>query len=279
MFIESSGESISELLVARPDIYPRKELDDSIIYAKRIQDGMMLKEKHLQRIFPQSFIYMRPRNIVSGDFYWFTRINNKIIIAAADCTGHGIPGALMSILGINLLNQIIIEEKNTDPAFILHRLDHKVNKAFSYTSDMLDENFIQQHTDGMDIALCCIDNNTGVMQFAGAYRPVYYIREGELNEMKGSRHPIGGNGSEPLFTNYTLHLQEGDKIYMCSDGYASQFGFLVNKKFSSQRMKDILLQISNLPFSEQKAQLDRAFMEWKMNLEQTDDVMVVGFEF
>jgi serine phosphatase RsbU (regulator of sigma subunit) len=278
MFIESSAENLSDLLIDKTGIYPRKELDDSIIYAKRIQDGMMLKEKHLQRIFPESFIYMRPRNIVSGDFYWFTRLNNKIIIALADCTGHGIPGALMSILGISLLNQIIIEEKNTNPAFILHRLDHKIKKAFSYTQDILDENFKQEHNDGMDIALCCIDNNTTTMQFAGAYRPVYYVREGEMNEMRGSRHPIGGSGSEPLFTNFTLPLQKGDKIYLTSDGYASQFGYLEDKKFSSKRLKDTLLQISDQKFSTQRTELDKIFMNWKRNEDQTDDVMLMGFE-
>ncbi len=278
MFLEPAAENLSELLIDKTGIYSRKDLDDSIIYAKRIQDGMMLKEKHLQRIYPESFIYMQPRNIVSGDFYWFTRFNNKTIIAAADCTGHGIPGALMSILGINLLNQIIIEEKNTNPSFILHRLDHKVKKAFSYTSDILDENFKQEHNDGMDIALCCIDSNTNVMQFAGAYRPVYYVRDGELNEMRGSRHPIGGSGSEPLFTNFTLHLQKEDKIYMSSDGFASQFGYLEDKKFSTRRMKDMLLHISNAPFNTQKAELDKVFMDWKLNQEQTDDVLVMGFE-
>ena len=131
MFTDSLPENLSDLFENKQDTYSRQELDDSIVYAKRIQDGMMLKEKHLQRIFPESLIYMRPRNIVSGDFYWFTRIGSKAIIAVSDCTGHGIPGALMSILGINLLNQIIIEERNCDPAFILHRLDHKVRKAFS----------------------------------------------------------------------------------------------------------------------------------------------------
>jgi serine phosphatase RsbU (regulator of sigma subunit) len=258
--------------------HSRKELDDSIVYAKRIQDGMMLKERHLHRIFPESFIYMRPRNIVSGDFYWFTRLYNKVIIAAADCTGHGIPGALMSILGINLLNQIVIEEKNTDPAFILHRLDHKVTKAFGYTQDIIDEAFKDTHNDGMDLSICCIDISAMTMTFAGAYRPIYWIRNGELNEMKGNRRPIGGSGSDRIFTNQYLDLVEGDKIYMFSDGYASQFGYLLNKKFSSAKMKEILLYISTLPFHQQKSELEKSFMAWKLQEEQTDDVLVMGFE-
>lgn len=278
MFIESGSDDISGLLTIRQDTYTRKELDDSIIYAKRIQDGMMLREKHLHRIFPNSFIHFRPRNIVSGDFYWFTRFNNTTIIAAADCTGHGIPGALMSILGINLLNQIIIEEKNTDPAFILQRLDHKVNKAFSYTADFLDEVTAKEYNDGMDIALCSIDSTTNIAQFAGAYRPMYYVRNSEIHELKGDRQPIGGGGSDTMFTNNKLQLYKGDKIYLCSDGYASQFGFMADKKFSSARMKNMLLQISNLPFSVQQYELEHTFNDWKMSTEQTDDVLVLGFE-
>jgi serine phosphatase RsbU (regulator of sigma subunit) len=277
MFIESVTENFSEVFLNKQDTYTRQELDDSIIYAKRIQDGMMLKEKHLHRIFPNSFIHMRPRNIVSGDFYWFTRFNNKTIIAAADCTGHGIPGALMSILGINLLNQIIIEEKNTDPSFILHRLDHKVNKAFSYTSDLLEES-TKEYNDGMDIALCSIDNDTLAAQFAGAYRPLYYVRNNELVEIKGSRQPIGGNLNNPIFENTKIQLQKGDKVYLCSDGYASQFGFMTGKKLSTARLKNMLLQISNLPFSVQKTELENIFTDWKMSTEQTDDVLVMGFE-
>ena len=277
MFIESVTEDYSEMFLNKQDTYTRQELDDSIIYAKRIQDGMMLKEKHLHRIFSNSFIHMRPRNIVSGDFYWFSRINNKTIIAAADCTGHGIPGALMSILGINLLNQIIIEEKNTDPSFILSRLDHKVNKAFSYTADLLEESN-KEYNDGMDIALCSIDNDTHIAQFAGAYRPMYYVRHGEMNEIKGSRCPIGGHSENSLFENNTVQLQKGDKVYLCSDGYASQFGFMSDKKFSTARLKNMLLQISNLPFSKQKTELEHIFTDWKMSTEQTDDVLVMGFE-
>jgi len=275
MLLEFPTENLTELLEFKKEFHPRQELDDSIIYAKRIQDGMMLKEKHLHRIFPESFIYMRPRNIVSGDFYWFTRVNNKILIAAVDCTGHGIPGALMSILGINLLNQIIIEEQNTDPSFILRRLDHKVRKAFSYTEDIIDVN---EHNDGMDIALCSIDCNTKVMQFAGAYRPIYHVRAGMMNEIKGSRHPIGGNGSDPTFSNFPMQLQKGDFIYLCSDGYASQFGFHTDKKFSSKKLKELFIHTSTLPHSRQKVELDNTFNRWKLSVEQTDDVMVLGFK-
>ena len=150
------------------------EINKSILYAKRIQEGMMLKEKHLFRIFPESFILFKPKDIVSGDFYWFTKIENKIIIAVADCTGHGIPGAFMSVLGISLMNQIVIEEKNTDVSYILQRLDHKLKKAFDYSNELIDED--KRPFDGMDIAICCIDYETNYLTFSGALRLPYLTK-------------------------------------------------------------------------------------------------------
>lgn len=258
----------------------RKDLDDSILYAKRIQDGMMLKEKHLQRIFPESFLFLKPRDIVSGDFYWFTKINHKAIIAAADCTGHGIPGALMSILGISLLNQIVIEERNTDPSFILQRLDHKVHKAFSYTESMLEEHEKEVQNDGLDISLCCIDFKSKTLQFAGAYSPLYHVCGEHLHEIKGSRYPIGGInlGSEKLFETKHIDLEKGDTIYLCTDGYASQFGHYTDKKFSAKNLKNLLLQTSFLPFDKQKAKLESSLKQWQLMAEQTDDILVTGFK-
>jgi len=258
--------------------YTAKELEESMTYARRIQDGMMLKEKHLQRIFPESFLYLRPRNIVSGDFYWFTRFNSKIIIASADCTGHGIPGALMSILGISLLNQIVVEERNTDPSLILQRLDHKIHKAFSYTQDLADRNDIQN--DGMDISLCCVDYNDKTLLFSGAYSPLYRIRKGKLTELKGSKYPIGGIDldNKKNFESQRLDIEFGDKIYLPSDGYSSQFGHATDKKFSTSTFKNLLIKTSTLPFSRQKNELEKHFCSWMVSAEQTDDVLVVGFK-
>ena len=143
---------------------------------------------------------------------------------------------------------------------------------------MVEEQFAKAYNDGMDIALCCIDLDSYVMKFAGAYRPIYYVRAGELYEMKGSRHPIGGTGSEPIFTNFVLHLETDDKIYMCSDGYASQFGYLIDKKFSSGRVKDLLLDISDKPFAQQKTDLEKSIHVVETATEQTDDVLVLGFK-
>ena len=254
------------------------ELKDSIIYAKRIQEGMMLKEKHLFRLFPKSFILFKPKDIVSGDFYWFTKIENKIIIAVADCTGHGIPGAFMSVLGISLLNQIVIEEQNTETSFILQRLNHKLNKAFGYSSDFLDED--KQYYDGMDIALCCIDYDTNFLTYSGALRSLYHISANGLISIGGSHYPIGGMNLESnrAYESSSVNFKRGDKLYFCSDGYADQFGGAKNKKFMTRNFKTSLLKTSKLSMQTQHLELTRLFNEWKNNYEQTDDVLIVGVE-
>lgn len=254
------------------------ELNESIIYAKRIQEGMMLKEKHLFRLFPGSFILFKPKDIVSGDFYWFTRIENKIIVAVADCTGHGIPGAFMSVLGISLMNQIVIEEKNTDVSAILQRLDHKLKKAFDYSSDLIDED--KRPFDGMDIALCCIDYDTQFLSYAGALRPLYHIAQSNLSSLKGSHYPIGGMNLEAnrKYESQNINFKKGDKLYLCSDGYADQFGGPKNKKFMTRNFKKMILKTSKLSMQTQHLELERVFHEWRNNYEQTDDVLVLGIQ-
>ncbi len=252
------------------------ELNDSIIYAKRIQEGMMLKEKHLFRLFPNSFILFKPKDIVSGDFYWFTKIENKIIIAVADCTGHGIPGAFMSVLGISLMNQIVIEEKNSNVSSILQRLNHKLNKAFDYSNDFIEEE--RRPFDGMDIALCCIDYDSNFLTYSGALRPMYHISKNELMSIDGSHYPIGGMNLESnrRYESQSVNFSKGDKLYFCSDGYADQFGGSRDKKFMTRNFKNLLLKTSKLSMQTQQLELERKFNEWKSNYEQTDDVLVLG---
>jgi serine phosphatase RsbU (regulator of sigma subunit) len=254
------------------------ELTDSIIYAKRIQEGMMLKEKHLFRLFPNSFILFKPKDIVSGDFYWFTRLENKIIVAVADCTGHGIPGAFMSVLGINLMNQIVIEEKNTDVSFILQRLDHKLKKAFDYSNDFIDED--KRPFDGMDISICCIDHTSNFLTFAGAQRPLYHISKNQLTTLEGSRYPIGGLNLESIrrYESQSVNFYRGDKLYFFSDGYADQFGGPKEKKFMTKQFKNVLQRTSRFSMQTQQLELERIFVEWKSNTEQTDDVLLLGIE-
>lgn len=254
------------------------ELAESIIYAKRIQEGMMLKEKHLYRLFPESFLLFKPKDTVSGDFYWFTKIENKIIIAVADCTGHGIPGAFMSVLGISLLNQIIIEEKNTNVDLILQRLNHKLNKAFSYSSDNYGDE--RKLYDGMDIALCCVNNDSQQITYSGALRPLFHLSENQLVQVDGSRYPIGGLNLEKDrgYESKSLTFKKGDKLYLFTDGYADQFGGYKNKKFMIRNFKNLLLEIGTLPMKNQKFELDRVLNQWKEGVEQTDDILIIGVE-
>jgi len=255
-----------------------EELNNSIIYAKRIQEGMMLKEKHLFRLFPESFILFKPKDIVSGDFYWFTKIENKTILAVADCTGHGIPGAFMSVLGISLLNQIVIEEKNTDVSHILQRLDHKLKKAFDYSNDFIDED--KRPFDGMDISLCSIDYETNFLTYSGALRPLYHVSQNDFTSIDGSHYPIGGMNLESIrrYESQSINFQKGDRLYLCSDGYADQFGGPNDKKFMTKKFKSTLHKTSKLSMQTQQLELERLFHEWKNNTEQTDDVLVVGVE-
>lgn len=281
-----SQESKSQVKFYREKIQLKKtgddgkgrELKESIIYAKRIQEGMMLKEKHLSRLFSESFIMFKPKDIVSGDFYWFTRLENKILIATADCTGHGIPGAFMSVLGISLLNQIIIEEKNTDVSFILQRLDHKIRKAFGYSNDIFEES--KNLYDGMDIALCCIDPDKQVFSFAGAFRPLYHFSGNDLTKLEGSRYPIGGMNLENKreYKKTEMSYRPGDKLYLFTDGYGDQFGGPKNKKFMTANFRNILIKTSRFSMHTQRMELERFFSEWKNNSEQTDDILVLGVQ-
>ncbi|MCW3071774.1 MAG: hypothetical protein JWO44_1664 [Bacteroidetes bacterium] len=259
-----------------PERNKNVELNESIVYAKRIQEGMMLKEKHLDRLFSESFLLFKPKDIVSGDFYWFTKLDNKIIIAVADCTGHGIPGAFMSVLGISLLNQIVIEEKNSDVSFILQRLDHKLKKAFGYSSEFREgEKYLY---DGMDIALCCIDTEKECFSFAGAFRPLYHIAGSELTRLEGSRYPIGGLNLEVSrdYDKKSMSYRPGDRLYLFTDGYQDQFGGKKNKKFMAANFRKVLMKTSGLSMRTQQLELERVIAEWADHYEQTDDILVVG---
>jgi serine phosphatase RsbU (regulator of sigma subunit) len=271
-------EKIEIVLKENNDSNKERELNESIVYAKRIQEGMMLKEKHLSRLFPESFLLFKPKDIVSGDFYWFTRIESKIIIAAADCTGHGIPGAFMSVLGISLLNQIVIEEKNTDVSFILQRLDHKIKKAFGYSKEFSDDT--KDLCDGMDISICSIDQSTSSCTFAGAFRPLYHVSGSTLTRVEGSRYPIGGLNLEASrdYEKKTISFLPGDKLYLFTDGYADQFGGSFNKKFMTPNFRNALLKTSRFSMQTQRMELERILREWKNNEEQTDDILIIGIQ-
>ena len=247
-----------------------KNITDSINYAKKIQEAILPKATKLDKFLDFISILFIPKDVVSGDFYWFEKVGKKIILAAADCTGHGVPGAFMSMIGINNLNQIVLENKNTDPSLVLKELNNSIKKALK--QDDKDS----ESKDGMDIALTCIDYEKNILSYSGAFRPLIYIRNNELFEIKGSRQPIGG--SAPNDFEYDLHqipLQKGDVFYLFSDGYPDQFGGPKGKKFMNKNLKNLFMDIHQHPPTKQKELLTEKLNQWKGTKEQIDDILVI----
>jgi serine phosphatase RsbU (regulator of sigma subunit) len=253
--------------------FQNKEITDSIIYAQRIQSAV-LPARNLMYPYLNMFIFYRPRNIVSGDFYWMSQKEDKLIIVAADCTGHGVPGAFMSMLGIAFLNEIVNNTTDVYANNILNRLRENVIHSLNQTGK---NDF--ETKDGMDIALCVIDHPSMTLQYAGAYNPLILVRNHELQEIKADKMPVAyfDHGKE-TFTNHLVPLIAGDSLYMFSDGYADQFGGPKEKKFSSKRLKETLRSIHGLTVEEQEKQVTLAYDEWKGNNEQVDDVLLLGIK-
>lgn len=248
----------------------RKELDASIIYAKRIQEGMMLKEKHLSRLFPKSFIFFEPKDIVSGDFYWGTEKDDYWYFAVADCTGHGVPGAIMSMLGISFLNDVVSSVKILSPAEILDTLRERIIKELRQTDKQIN------NKDGMDISLCCLNVKTLELQWAGANNPLTIVRNNTIEKIKADKQPIGFYPMQRPFTNHNLLLQQGDCIYIYSDGYADQFGGAEGKKLTYKKLDQLFLAHSQTPMGEQKKVFKNYFEEWRGSSDQIDDVCILG---
>lgn len=252
--------------------HQQKELAESLKYASSIQSALLPDLRYFKKLFPENFIMFKPRDIVSGDFYWYGRKGSRVAVAAADCTGHGVPGAFMSMLGISFLDEIV--SKGVPSAnSILNRLRENVMKALHQTGE------VGEHKDGMDIALCVIDLEKMEMEYSGAFNPLYLIRKGVLHETRGDKMPIGINAVvEKSFTNHCIKLKQGDLIYLFSDGYADQFGGPYNKKFKYNPLKELLVKISKKPLEAQKKDLERSFIKWKADCEQLDDVLLIGLK-
>jgi serine phosphatase RsbU (regulator of sigma subunit) len=252
-----------------------KDITDSINYARRIQTAILPSEETMNRSLSDFFVFYQPKDIVSGDFYWFTEKTGKIIFAVADCTGHGVPGAFMSMIGNDLLTQIIIEKNILKPDLILSNLHEGVRNALKQDSSA-------DTKDGMDIALVCIDFQNKSLSYAGALRPLWMIPKGThtLTEYKADKFSIGGSYSseQRIFTSHTISFNEGDSIYISSDGFADQFGGEKGKKFMTKNMKELLLSIYEKPMSEQKVILLDSFNKWKHGRHQVDDVLVAGIK-
>jgi len=248
-------------------------ITDSIKYASFIQSAVLPREERIKEILPKHMIIYMPRDIVSGDFYWIEEIGDKLYLAAADCTGHGVPGAFMSMLGISLLNEIVNRYKNRNANDILELLRDKVIFSLHQTGRM------DEAADGMDISFCIINKKTLEMQFSGAHNPVYIIRKGEIIEIKGDRMPIGFSlRINKPFNKYDFQLEKGDRIYIFSDGYADQFGGEHGMKMRYKLFQQYLLETLTFDFDRQEEYLVRKFMEWKGNYNQIDDLLILGFE-
>lgn len=246
-----------------------KLITDSINYASRIQKAILPTDHDLSEILNDYFIFFRPKDIVSGDFYWAKKIDHKIIIITADCTGHGVPGAFMSMFGVAFLNEIIGRENITTPAKILDRLREMVVHTLGQASGT-------GIKDGMDMAVISIDYHQKIVEFAGAQIPMYLIRDKALIRFDPDKLPVSIHMRMGAFTNHTLEIKEHDQVYVFSDGYADQFGGPHNKKFKSKAFKDLILENAEKPMKEQKKIFEKRFDDWKGEQDQVDDVVVIG---
>ncbi len=265
-----------EIETQRDRLFAQNEdITDSINYAQRIQSALLPPDNYIRELLDDVFILFKPRDIVSGDFYWIKQVNNYIIIAAADCIGHGVPGALVSMLGISYLNEIVQNRETTQANQVLNEMRRQIKLSLRQHGQP------DESMDGINMALCVIDTKTNVMQYAGANNPLYLIRETnglpELKEIRADTMHLGYySGKDKPFTNHTISLETGDAFYIFSDGFADQMGGERNKKFLSKNFKELLLEINDQSMYEQKGFLDRKLKQWMGDNSQIDDILVIG---
>ncbi|MGD2036060.1 MAG: PAS domain S-box protein, partial [Bacteroidales bacterium] len=272
------GHDITEAKRIEQEIQDKnRKIEDSINYAQRIQTSILPDNRVLREFLPNSFIFYRPRDVVSGDFPWYFKKGNDIYIAAVDCTGHGVPGALLSFIGYFLLNNIVDHETEHTASSIIDELHYNVRRTLKQ-----DDNEAEAR-DGMDIAFCKINYDKKEIQFAGAHRPLYLLRNGELEEFKGDRKAIGGiphrKKKEKDFTNYVLDMKRGDKIFFFSDGLPDQLGGPETKKYSPKRIREKIVENKDLTMDEFNTFFANDFKEWMGDNKQIDDVLLIGIEF
>ncbi len=251
----------------------KDNITDSIVYAKRIQNAILPAHHRMAKLVPKHFVYYQPKDIVSGDFYWVDKIGSKSVIAAVDCTGHGVPGAFMSIVGHNQLDYATRIKKARSAGEILDALNEGVSNALQ------NERNDTTVKDGMDIAICVIDHKAKKIEYAGAYNPLYLVRNGELTKVKADKFAIGTylDNSERKYTNHEIQLQEGDMVYIFSDGYADQFGGPKGRKFMYRNFQEYLIQIAGESLEKQKELLHQKHIDWRGKEIQIDDIIVIGF--
>ncbi len=253
-----------------------KSITDSINYAKRLQEAIMPSIAHFKKLLPDSFLLYMPKDIVSGDFYWINETKNKLFVAVVDCTGHGVPGAFMSIIGVELLRNITNIQGVNDAAEILNRLNLGVIQTFS--KDFIDDSALVK--DGMDVAFCVIDKENNILQYAGAFSNLYLIRDNKIIEIKGDRYSVGiGNIDEKQhYSSHFIPIQPDDMIYIFTDGYVDQFGGPDNKKYKFRRFRHLLLNIHKYPLETQQQYIEDSILEWKGDNDQVDDILIIGIK-
>lgn len=270
--LKKKQEESKQVLLQRNLLQSRtKSIEESLKYAQRIQTAIFTTPKQLKEIFPDSFIYQKAKDIVSGDFYWARKINGKIIFSVADCTGHGVPGAFMSLIGIEFFRQIVVDKEILDPAAILNEMNSHFDQAFGN----LDQLSLK---DGIDLGCCAFDHKKQVLEYAGAFNPLYLVRNNAIMEVKGDRIIVGPNygAQRGKFENRRVELQKDDVLYLFSDGYPDQFGGPEGKKFKYRRFRHLLMSIHKLPMREQRQKLEDHMKDWMGNLDQIDDQTVIG---
>ncbi|MBI3134987.1 MAG: SpoIIE family protein phosphatase [Bacteroidetes bacterium] len=253
--------------------HQKKEIQDSINYAKRIQLAILPLEDEMKKWMPDSFVLFRPKDVVSGDFYWFQEKDNKLIVVCADCTGHGVPGAFMSMIGSDRLNNIVNELRVLNPGTILSELSRAIKKSLKQDGEK------GSTRDGMDAAICMIDLAKKTMIYAGANRPLWIVQDGQVEEIKANKVAVAGfTPDDQVFDEHEIPLKPGLKFYMTSDGYADQFGGEKGKKYMVKNMKEFILQHCFEAYSKQRDQLETELVRWMGDHEQIDDVCVIGFD-
>lgn len=273
MYFKNDNEKYEQILQEQNTRIEEKnrEITSSISYAKRLQEAILPPIKHIQQVLPSSFILYRPKDIVAGDFYWLEEQDGKTLFAVADCTGHGVPGAMVSVVCSNAMHRAVKEAGLTDPGKILDKVTELVVRTFEKSESAV--------KDGMDISLCCLHKSTLVLEWAGANNPLWIVKkDGNMIELKPDKQPVGMFHLHRPFTTHTLQLEKGDRIYIFSDGFADQFGGPKGKKFKYGQLKETILAGRHLSPAEQEARLDKVFREWKGDLEQVDDVCIMCVE-
>jgi serine phosphatase RsbU (regulator of sigma subunit) len=272
--LKSKEETLNMIENQRVELeLKNKSITDSLIYAQRIQEALLPSEDYFRRYFEESFILYKPKDIVSGDFYWIGENSDYIFVVAADCTGHGVPGALMSMIGHELLDKIINVDKVVKPSVVLEIMSKGLERTFSR-----EKNVGTIIRDGMDIGLCVVDRSRKKIIFSGAFLPLYIIRENRLIELRGDKHALGMNPGAVSYTDHEIALQEDDMLYLFSDGYVDQFGGSENKKFMYRRFRYLLLTIHRFPMEDQKSILEENIKTWMGGTAQVDDILVMGFK-